>query len=363
MRFPPPKARVLLTLCGLLQLGQGLAANKSDIRAGLHYLGHQLHAQLEQGQRLYQDAALQSYLTTVLRRVADPEGELSVHVLDDTQANAFIAPDGRIYVHLGLLLRIRDEAELALVLAHEAAHIQQDHPVVHFRNGPSATRQIAAKVPVLRKLFYAGRQVGFGQELEFAADERALGMLANAGYDSNAALRLYRRLAQDQEPRVATYAADRSGHPLIQERLSRFRAVIGKRVASSGEHRAVSYLAATQQARVAGLQRLLDLRHARTIVRLTEHDAGSYGPYAGYYLAAAQRILGQASERAVRAALNHTLVAAPDFAPAHRLLGQLQMDALDHAGAIAAFDAYLKLSPAAPDASIVKLQRGMLLNP
>lgn len=365
--FVPADFRFALVLSLVLSLvlfmGTATAAKKSEIRKGLNYLGQQLHTQLEDGGRLYHDPALQSYLTTVLRRVADADQSLSVYVLADSQANAFIAPAGRIYVHLGLLLRIQDEAELALVLAHEAAHIHEGHPVTHFRNRPSARRQLAARVPVLRKLLYAGQRAGFGQDLEFAADEIALESLASSGYDTRAALRLYRRLAQEQEPR-SVHRRARSGHPLIQERLARFRDVLGQEVAGgTGDHRADSYLAATQRARVAGLEQLLALRDAATIMRLIEHDPSRFGPYAGYYLAAAQRIHGRTSERAIRAALNQTLAAAPDFAPAHRLLGQIQMDVLDYAGAAAAFDTYLKLAPKAPDAKLIQYQRQKLLTP
>lgn len=352
----------MLALVLTLASGTVTGAKKSEIRDGLSYLGQQLHNQLEDGGRLYNDPALQSYMTSVLRRVADPTGSLSVHVLSDPQANAFIAPAGRVYVHLGLLLRIQDEAELALVLAHEAAHIHEAHPVTHFRNRPSATRQLAARLPVLRKLLYTGQPTGFGQELEFAADEIALQSLADAGYDTQAALRLYRRLAQEHKPR-SIYLGGRSGHPLIQERLARFRAVLGgEQVGSSGDYRAESYLAATQRARVAGLEQLLELRFAPTIMRLVEHDPSRFGPYAGYYLAAAQRMHGRASERAVRAALNQTLAADPKFAPAHRLLGQLQMDAMDYAGAAAAFETYLELAPSAPDAKLITFQRDRLLS-
>src|SRR5690606_26282584 len=48
-------------------------------------------------------------------------------VLDTDSLNAFAAPGGYVFITRGLLLNMRNEAELAGVLAHEIAHVLQRH--------------------------------------------------------------------------------------------------------------------------------------------------------------------------------------------------------------------------------------------
>jgi len=50
-------------------------------------------------------------------------------VLDDDTVNAFAAPDGYVFISRGLFLVLRNEAELAGILAHEIAHVLARHHV------------------------------------------------------------------------------------------------------------------------------------------------------------------------------------------------------------------------------------------
>lgn len=52
---------------------------------------------------------------------------VSIHICHKDEVNAFAMPGGRILVNTGLLLACRNEQELAGVMAHELAHIQNGH--------------------------------------------------------------------------------------------------------------------------------------------------------------------------------------------------------------------------------------------
>src|SRR5690348_5115176 len=71
---------------------------------------------------LYQDPLLEDYLNQVAGRLAPPELQgqeairLRVYVIRDPTLNAFTYPTGSIYVHTGLLARLENEAQLAVVL-------------------------------------------------------------------------------------------------------------------------------------------------------------------------------------------------------------------------------------------------------
>src|SRR5262245_13162674 len=49
--------------------------------------------------------------------------EYEFFLLRDPSPNAFALPNGHVYVHTGMLARLRDEDELAALLAHEINHV------------------------------------------------------------------------------------------------------------------------------------------------------------------------------------------------------------------------------------------------
>src|SRR5699024_368746 len=56
-----------------------------------------------------------------------PDEPFHFFVLREPSINAFAAPAGVIALHTGLILAAHDESEVAGVLAHEIAHVTQDH--------------------------------------------------------------------------------------------------------------------------------------------------------------------------------------------------------------------------------------------
>ncbi|MGB4073136.1 M48 family metalloprotease [Pseudomonas sp.] len=75
--------------------------------------------------------ALQTYVNRVGLWVAQhserPDLQWRFVVLDSHQVAAYAAPAGYIFITSGMLTRMNSEAELAGVLAHEVAHVVQQH--------------------------------------------------------------------------------------------------------------------------------------------------------------------------------------------------------------------------------------------
>jgi predicted Zn-dependent protease len=63
------------------------------------------------------------------RNTNRPEIEFRFAVLNTDEINAYAAPGGYIFVTRGALAAMRDEAELAAVLAHEMGHVVEKHVV------------------------------------------------------------------------------------------------------------------------------------------------------------------------------------------------------------------------------------------
>src|SRR5579859_3346188 len=80
---------------------------------------------------LYDDAELQHYVNEVGLWVAQqsdrPNLPWHFGVNDSDHINAFATPGGFIIITKGMMKQLRNEAELAGVLGHEVAHVNQKH--------------------------------------------------------------------------------------------------------------------------------------------------------------------------------------------------------------------------------------------
>ncbi len=80
---------------------------------------------------MYKSPALQNYVSLVGKSVAEvsdrPEIDYHFAVLNTDNANAFATPGGYVFVSVGLLRMVQNEAQLAGVLGHEIAHITNKH--------------------------------------------------------------------------------------------------------------------------------------------------------------------------------------------------------------------------------------------
>jgi len=65
----------------------------------------------------------------------NPDMKLTVHLVDSPEKNAFATLGGHIFILQGLLDSIESENGLAMVLAHEIAHIKHRHPIISFGRG------------------------------------------------------------------------------------------------------------------------------------------------------------------------------------------------------------------------------------
>jgi predicted Zn-dependent protease len=87
----------------------------------------------------YDDPALKTYVNAVAQQVAPAEVRqagilLDVRIVKNPALNAFMYPNGTMYVHTGILARMENEAQLATLLGHEMTHATHRHAVRQFRD-------------------------------------------------------------------------------------------------------------------------------------------------------------------------------------------------------------------------------------
>ncbi len=71
--------------------------------------------------------ALSQLAAPVLKAAGLSPSRIRILVIDDRNLNAFVADQNHIFIHSGMLLKMKSAAMLQSVLAHEAAHISNGH--------------------------------------------------------------------------------------------------------------------------------------------------------------------------------------------------------------------------------------------
>lgn len=199
-----------------IELGDGIASNLLGVAP------------------LLQDQRVQKYVSNVGRWLAlqteRPDLPWQFGVLDDNDINAFAVPGGYIFITKGLLARMKSEAELAGVLAHEISHVLMKHHLQAIKK--SARTELMAEFagqalqrkgadPALTKLVSAGTEVyarGLDKNDEFEADRMGVVIAARGGYDPYGLPALLQTL-QGVNPQDSGLALMFKTHPALTDRL------------------------------------------------------------------------------------------------------------------------------------------------
>lgn len=162
-------------------------------------LGRGIAARVLGAAPLVQDERLQRYVNRVGQWIAlqTERADLTWRfgVLETDDVNAFATPGGYVFITKGLLRILRNEAELAGVLAHEIAHVVQRHHITAIQRN-AQTGLLADIVSLaadnqkhgaaLNKAISAGTEIyarGLDKDDEFEADRMGVVIAARAGYD------------------------------------------------------------------------------------------------------------------------------------------------------------------------------------
>lgn len=166
-----------------------------------------------------------------------------VVVLDLPEPVSFSLPGGLVMLSTGLLGALENEAQLALILAHEAAHAALAHAWVTALGSPFLTQggvvdangvkspTFAAMLDGLQHLVLVR---GLDRAFEFEADAAAVEMAYRAGYDPKQFARAIRRIEASglehagAPGRIAPLRNWASLHPPTPERVARVRMLLSR---------------------------------------------------------------------------------------------------------------------------------------
>ena len=200
---------MLLLVCSLFPLNllgaTRVGKNDDDVNAKLIKQAEEFHALVVRKGLIFNDDKIEAYVNKVANRIipyhAKASDDFNVFILRDPIINAVAMPNGNIYVTIGLLARLENEAQLAFVLAHEVMHVIQNHADKTFRKQKSTiiAGHIADLMLFGTSIAYipaAMTLASFSREQETEADHMGLRLLAGSGYDIHATQRFFEILGE-----------------------------------------------------------------------------------------------------------------------------------------------------------------------
>jgi predicted Zn-dependent protease len=197
-------------------------------------LGKQLSAEVERQAKFINDPVVTEYVNRVgqnLVRNSDAQVPFTIKVIDSDVVNAFALPGGFFYVNSGLILHADEESELAGVMAHEIAHVCARHGTKQATKGEITQ---LAMIPAMIFIPYTWAGYAIYQGMQFAipmaflqftrtdereADYLGLQYMYKAGYDPNAFVSFFEKVAADEKKQPGTVPKIFSTHPPTPDRI------------------------------------------------------------------------------------------------------------------------------------------------
>ena len=201
-------------------------------------IGNSALLQMAQDPRfqLYQGQALNQYVANVGVRLAQASSRpnlpwrFGVVVSDDL--NAFALPGGIVCVTTGALKAMKNEAELATVLAHEIGHVAERHGIDQLKRAMVAQGLAIAALGTSPEIAQAAGAIavqivlnGYGREAEFEADRFGIQLASKAGYNPEALVAFLETIAAHGGG-TPGWLIPLSNHPSVQQRVQAIQQLI-----------------------------------------------------------------------------------------------------------------------------------------
>jgi len=215
-----------------------------------YFIGRAVSAKIISTYPLLEDEKKTEYLNLVGNIISNnsnrPEliGGYHFAILNSPVINAFASPNGVIFVTTGLLDSLDNEDELAAVLAHEVAHINNKDGVsaIEVNRGGGLLTAIMLEPFRFAASLLPGHLAGFANvfndsvdsvndtvsnkgysiEQEYNADQSALVYLERSGYDPESLLEYLKKI---QSSSITVDSENMSTHPGTGDRITRLEQV------------------------------------------------------------------------------------------------------------------------------------------
>lgn len=208
-------------------------------------LGEDVSTRIRARYGVAQDPDIHRYVSlvgnVVKQKCSRPDLAFKFIILDTDGVNAFAAPGGFIHITRGALSLMKNESELAGVLAHEIAHVTGKHTLKAIQKGKivqmaSNETSVSSSPALFKRLSdeaYKAVFAGFSREDEIDADTNGIRTAAATGYDANGLERFLSALKQRNSASQEKQGLFDS-HPAMDERIQKLQALAKGNNWSSG---------------------------------------------------------------------------------------------------------------------------------
>lgn len=206
-----------------------------------YYVGRAVAAKILSTYSLVNDQKLIEYVNLIGQTAAlhsekpNTYGGYHFAVLNSDEINAFACPGGTIFITKGMVKAVKNEDELAAVLAHEVAHINHRDGISSIKQarwteaatiigtkaaaayGPKELSQLVTLFEgSIDDVFKTLVVNGYGQSQELSADKTALTYMSKAGYNPQALKDFLERLSKQGK---SSSGGILKTHPGTEERI------------------------------------------------------------------------------------------------------------------------------------------------
>ncbi|WP_341915731.1 M48 family metalloprotease [Ferrovibrio terrae] len=350
-------------------LAAGYRPSAGTDEGGLWHSVEKIERETARSRYRIRDAELNRYLEEIITRLS-PEfhADMRVYLLRTPYFNASMYPNGMMNVWTGLMLRAKDEAQLAAVLGHEIGHYTQRHSLSRFRDAKArndfsvflnmglAAAGVGA-VGNLTNLMLVAGMFAYSREHEREADDVGVTLMTKAGYRPMAASEIWQQLIDESEADKDRRSQSLmfASHPAEQERMATLKAK-AEQLGNGGEGFADRYREKIRSIRFMMLEDELRLRqYDRSLVLIQRLQKETPGDGELIYCEAEIYRLREGKDdlKLAETTYERSVQAANPPPQAWRSLGLIQRRDGRHDAAVQSFRKYLDLRPDAEDRAII----------
>ncbi len=362
-------------------IGPGFKPTDTD-EIGLWGLMDRVEEEISGSNLLIKDPEIVSYLQEIIGRVGGPAAkDMRIYLAHVPDFNAMMFPSGFSVVFSGLLLRMRNEAQLAGVIAHESGHFLRRHMIRSWRDQKRksdlfAIGAMVAGVAGAGAGVYLGDYVQLAQlatilslfqysrAMEAEADAMGARLISEAGYppiemanvwqqligEENASAR-YRRKRRERGSLFDTHPSPESR--MADLRISAQEVTVPGKAYDSGRVRYLKTIAPIRRMLLDDQVRLNDPGASQYLLNTLALDG--WNGTLRYYEGEVWRLRNRAGDEARAAQSYAVAVAYPDAPPEAWRSHGLELIKQGRGGeGKAALSRYLQMKPAAPDAPFIR---------
>ena len=299
--------------------------------------------------------ALKQLAKPILTAAGLSPTRVKILVINDRTLNAFVIDNRHIFLHSGLIGKVKTAAELQAVIAHEAAHIANGHiarRTVNARNANTIAgigMALAAAAAASGADSHAAGALGIGiassagrvfmghtRAEESSADQSALRFMARAGVDPSGAVDLMEIFSGQELVSAARQDPYARTHPLSRDRLRHIKSISDAYAGKFKPNPEMDYWFSRAQGKLTAFQR------APKWTRKRAKDSASQDIQLMRLAVSYHR--DSNSAKAIKTA-QQLLALRPRDPFYHELYGQILLESRKNAQALKAYKTAVSLAP------------------